>query len=288
LDSEIRFTLSYQLLNFLLKDQVCLKVPKLWIDDRHCSLTKKITGAFGFNQIGHKQYKLLKQGRVSEIDLPLCLNQEPTPAGVLNLKLKHEVVEGSLLSYDKPSLQVEKVLWPLKVIDIDVPVYIVPITSHWAGQLFDEEIACEDIFAPDPSLKFNVENVYFSTNKLEIKAPGRILWYVPSTGSKSPRSGHIRAMSYLDNIDVGLPQSLFDKHKRFGIYDWESVLNVANSNVNKEICAMTFSRTELLSLPMSLGDFSLLRESLGHARSDLSNSLEIDIGTFKAVLEQSY
>ena len=281
LDSEIRFTLSYQLLNFVLKRQARLKTSKLWIDDTYCSLTEKITNAFGFNKIGDKRCKLLKQGQVNALDLPSYLNQVFTTADAPNLKLKHEVGKRTLL-------KCEKALWPLKIIDVGVPIYVIPITSHWAMQLFDEDIASEDIFASDPSLKFNVENVYFSTNKLEIKAPGRILWYVSSIGSKSPLSGHIRAISYLDDIDVGLPQSLFSKHKRFGTYDWENVLNVANSNLNKEICAMTFSRTELFNSPMALGDFGSVRESLGYAKPDLLSPLEIDIDTFKVVLEQSY
>ena len=283
LDSELTFTLSAQLLDFVLKRQAGLKASNLWVMDTYSSLAEEIARAFGFNEVNGSQFKFLKFGEVSIDNLPSYLNQQLSLNNLADVKLKD--LSGV---NEREALTLEKTMWPLKITDLDVPIYVVPIRAHWAMQLFDEEIASEDMFGPEPRLAFNFENVYYSASKMAIKAPGRIVWYVSGTNSKSPLSGHIRAVSYLDKVDVGTPKSLFSKYKRLGIYDWSDVLKTADSDLNKEIRALIFSRTELLRVPIAFDEFSAIRTSLGHAKPNLVGPLKIDTQTFKAVFDRLY
>ncbi|EDN65899.1 GCN5-related N-acetyltransferase [Beggiatoa sp. PS] len=58
-------------------------------------------------------------------------------------------------------LDVERSLWPAKITNIDIPAFIVPIWADWAMQLFDFNLASQDIFGGKLSLILGVENVYY-------------------------------------------------------------------------------------------------------------------------------
>jgi GNAT superfamily N-acetyltransferase/predicted nucleic acid-binding protein len=72
-------------------------------------------------------------------------------------------------------LKVERSLWPAKITDIDIPAFVVPIWPVWAMHLFDPDIAKQDLFGAEPSLIFNVENVYYRASRPKVlSAPARI------------------------------------------------------------------------------------------------------------------
>ena len=76
-------------------------------------------------------------------------------------------------------LDLEKGLWPLKIRELNIPTFIVPIRPEWAMHLFDEDIAKQDLFGGEPSLILNAENIYYRASVPKVlTAPGRILWYV--------------------------------------------------------------------------------------------------------------
>jgi predicted nucleic acid-binding protein/GNAT superfamily N-acetyltransferase len=117
--------------------------------------------------------------------------------------------------------EIEKGLWPLKIKDVDIPTFIVPIRPEWAMHLFDADIAGQDLFGGEASLILNAENVYYrsSTPKV-LSAPGRVLWYVSAGNKRYQGSMHVKACSYLDDVEIGKPKQLFSKYKKLGIYNW--------------------------------------------------------------------
>ncbi len=154
----------------------------------------------------------------------------------------------------QPSLQdmihVERALWPAKIVDANLPCYIVPIRPCWAAQLFDLDLASQLLFGADPKLAMNSENAYYRAAKPAIlTAPARLLWYVSQnheyTGTKA-----VRACSYLDEILVAPPKDAFKRYQRLGVYKWPNVLEVADHDIRKEVMAFRFSRTELLRQPI--------------------------------------
>jgi hypothetical protein len=150
-------------------------------------------------------------------------------------------------------LNVEKSLWPAKISDIDMPAFMVPIRADWAMQLFDFNIASQDLFGGEPSLLLNVENVYYRAchpSPQNLSAPARILWYV-SKGTGSYQGGmSIRACSYLDEIIIDKPKVIFSRFRRLGVYQWQDVFKVAKGNLDQEIMAFRFSRTEVFRNPL--------------------------------------
>jgi GNAT superfamily N-acetyltransferase len=150
-------------------------------------------------------------------------------------------------------LNVEKSLWPAKISDIDMPAFMVPIRADWAMQLFDFNIASQDLFGGEPSLLLNVENVYYRAchpSPRNLTAPARILWYV-SRGTGNYQGGmSIRACSYLDEIIVDKPKTIFSRFRRLGVYQWPDIFKVANENLDQEIMAFRFSRTEVFNNPL--------------------------------------
>ena len=157
----------------------------------------------------------------------------------------------SLIKDGKIMAQIERFLWPAKIIDAEIPTFIIPIKPNWAKDLFDEELASQTLFGAN-ELALNREAVYYRTVKAHggLTSPARILWYVSNEqgyyGVKQ-----IRACSRLDEVIVGKPKDLFRRFQRLGIYDWSNVYEVAGK-LDNDIMAIRFRDTEMLNNPIPL------------------------------------
>ncbi len=161
------------------------------------------------------------------------------------------------------SMDEEHNLWPLKVLDLEVPGYIIPIEAQWATELFDEGLAAGRLFGRDTSLGINTEAVYYRTCRgSTINAPGHLLWYVSDSGA-DPGTKAIRACSRLDEVIVGKPKELFRRFRPLGIYQWEDVYATAGRNVEQPIMAIRFSGTELFRRPIPYAALRAELESVG-------------------------
>ncbi len=147
-------------------------------------------------------------------------------------------------------LDIERILWPAKIVDADIPTYLVPIQLKWACQLFDEQLAEETLFGAEKELMLNGENVYYRSARHSLER-GRILWYV-TKDKRHQWTGGIRACSHIDEVVVGKPQELFRKFRRMGIYTWEDVFRTAQRNLDTTIMAIRFSNTESFVQPIPL------------------------------------
>nr|WP_199323975.1 GNAT family N-acetyltransferase [Coleofasciculus sp. FACHB-SPT36] len=160
---------------------------------------------------------------------------------------------GTSTSDNQTMTQIERFLWPAKVTDADIPILIIPIDPHWAKDLFDDKLAYQYILGAKTELALNREAVYYcSGNKLRgLEAPGRILWYVSDDrGYYNVKS--IRACSRLDEVIIGKPKTLFRQFRKFGVYEWEKVFQLAKNDLNNDIIAIRFSDTEVFSSSITL------------------------------------
>lgn len=146
----------------------------------------------------------------------------------------------------------ERSLWPAKIVDADIPTYIVPIKPYWAQHLFDEELASQTLFGAKTELALNCEGVYYRAKRPSgrLRNPGRILWYV-SQDKNYLGSGGIRACSRLEGVCVDFPKVLFRKYRRLGIYGWQDVFELAKRNTKNQIMALRFGNTELFTASIS-------------------------------------
>lgn len=191
----------------------------------------------------------------------VCLNSWSTRAEIakeltglasLGHSFNVDAAQAALRSTEGTALlDVERTLWPAKIVDADIPTFLVPIRPAWAQHLFDQELASEDLFGGE--LTLNREAVYYRAARPScgLLAPGRILWYV-SLDNSSAKTGHIRACSFLDEVAIDTPKVLFRRFQRLGIYKWPDVYELAKKDINRKIMALRFSDTVSLVKPVSL------------------------------------
>lgn len=149
-------------------------------------------------------------------------------------------------------IDIEKRYFPLKISETDIPTYIVPIKPHWAEHLFDDKSNEKlDLSQTDHNLLLNRENIYYrSATPRILKAPARLLWYV-SHNPTTNQSGAIKACSYVDDVIIDKPKSLYRGYKNLGVYKFKHLLRTAGGDINQDIMAFVFSNTELFHTPIS-------------------------------------
>jgi len=154
--------------------------------------------------------------------------------------------------YDvQEAANIEKFLFPAKIIDAKIPTFIFPIQPRWAKDLFDEELANQNLplFGAKSELAFNNEAVYYCSTKNSgrIKAPFRIIWYVSQDKYSSYVGvGAIRACSLVDEVIIDKPEKLFQIFQRLGVYKLRDISSI-NQDENGNIMAIRFGYTELLN-----------------------------------------
>lgn len=135
-------------------------------------------------------------------------------------------------------LDLERSLWPAKLLDTDMPNYIVPIRRQWASELLGFDDALVQRSAP---LGISREHVYYRSPRLNPTSPARLAWYVSDT---SPRGvGAIVAVSHLTAVDVDTPEDLYRRYQRLGVYSRRDILHIARDGV---ATALRFVDTEIL------------------------------------------
>ena len=182
-------------------------------------------------------------------------------------------------------LNIEQMLFPLKISDLDIPCYIIPIKALWAGHLFDYKISSGDLWGAREKQLWNIENVYFRhTNPITEVSPARILWYVSKDKNDiTLRSGAIVATSYLDEVVTGKPKELYSSNKHFGIYEWNDIYALCDKNINKDIRALRFSRTEVFMNPVKYKNIQQILNMNGRKNNSFASPVEVSIEIFNQI-----
>jgi len=180
-------------------------------------------------------------------------------------------------------LDSERLFFPLKLVDLDIPCFIVPITPGWAMQLFDHDLAKQDLVGGrEDKLLLNFENAYYrSAHSKILTAPARILWYV-SDSKTSVYQGvkSIRAASFLDEVVIDKPKNLYKKYRRLGIYEWKDVFSIAQNDLDKNIMGFKFRQTELFKNPIFLNTLQAIWQSEKNKNFTIQSPLKIDSTQF--------
>lgn len=227
---------------------------------------KSILIKYGFMKIGSNvwiKYVINEIVDTKSINTILC-----------NLNLSNRIYYDNTNVYQL--LDIEQKLFPLKISDIDMPCYIIPIKSLWAGNLFDYEIASYDLWGAQENKLWNIENVYFRhTRPITEKSPARILWYVSKDNNNSKRNGAIVATSYLDEVMTGKPKELFSSNKHYGIYEWKDIYTLCGKDINKDIRALRFSRTEVFKNIIFYDKIQQILQDNGRCCNTFSSPVEV-------------
>ncbi|MEG4272740.1 MULTISPECIES: GNAT family N-acetyltransferase [unclassified Microcoleus] len=158
--------------------------------------------------------------------------------------------------------EIERHLWPAKVINADLPTFIIPIQPKWAKDLFDKDLARQYILESQTDLVLRRELVYYKRNNGSLKPGviGRILWYVSSdrafTGTQE-----VKACSRLDEVIIDKPEKLYRQFRHLGVYELKDLMNLAKDKPDEDIMAIRFSYTKIFTKRLTL---NRLREILGN------------------------
>ena len=180
-------------------------------------------------------------------------------------------------------LAIEDAIWPGRIDDLDIPVFLVAIKPAWAQHLFDEALANEQLFGARPDLALNNESVYYRSarNAGGLTDGARLLWYV-SKDDGFVHSGAIRAESRIDEVAYGTVKELYGKFRRLGVYEWQDVVGITNGDPHGRVMAIRFSRTALLQRPVSWESLRKALRSYGIG-STLQSPTEIPIELYSAL-----
>jgi len=252
-----------------------LKINEMFLVDYQMSLLKHI----GFVLLKGTWFKELFQGIINSSNIK---NNYKNDSYI-------ELLQNGL-KQNKENLyqvEVERLLWPLKFSNLDLPVYIIPIQAVWASELFDYKASNNTLFGSQSKLVWNRENVYFrSRYPVSEKAPGRILWYVSNSKYEGSRSKAIVATSYIDQVEIDRPKAIFRKYKMFGIYKWKHIYKLAKNDINNEIKAIKFSDTEVFENPVSLDRVNSILVDNGRKPNTFASPLEVSNKIFIVIYNE--
>ncbi|NTW39446.1 MAG: hypothetical protein HGA44_06085 [Cellulomonadaceae bacterium] len=119
------------------------------------------------------------------------------------------------LSHDRIAM-LERTLWPAKLLDTDLPCYLVPIQPRWARTLFALN---ETLWVDSDLLGLSREHVYYRSPRANPQVPARIAWYASSNSQGRDQISSIVAVSLLVEVDTAHPDVLFRRYRRLGVYE---------------------------------------------------------------------
>lgn len=255
-DLDFSPTIAQFLVNQILQYATDNKKNIIKISDKY--IVEEFSSAFekqGFVPIKQEWYKIniYHVGNIASLQPHLDKIKTYSPDLSIFFEEKMEKILGFNKNLRNYLLPIEYALYPAKITDIDIPVFIVPIKPEWAMNLFDYRL--QDLIGAKLNTLFSIENVYYRSSRQKIiTAPSRVLWYILKGDGKFQEAQSIRACSYIEEVYIDTPKNLFRKFKQLGIYEWCDVFGVAKNNPQQNIMAFKFTKTELFpnSLPLNV------------------------------------
>ncbi|MCT9820798.1 GNAT family N-acetyltransferase [Microbacterium sp. W1N] len=186
---------------------------------------------------------------------------------------------------DEPDLQavreLERRLWPLVLIDLAVPTYVIPVQPGFAELLFgiDRGALWSD---RKRGLGLSREHVYYSGSSRPVPERGsRILWYVTSD-----RSGTVRkVMAHSRTLDVTRlpPTAAHQANAHLGVFTRRHIEGAASRD--GMVTVVRFEDTEILDHP--LGGQELEELMRNHSvRHPLMSMRRVDPQFFDSILRR--
>jgi GNAT superfamily N-acetyltransferase/predicted transcriptional regulator len=177
---------------------------------------------------------------------------------------------------------VERAWWPAKVIDAELPSFLVPIKPRWSTELFNVPAM---LIPRSDALGISREHVYYrSSGHRGESVPARLLWYV-SEGNSPGEGQLVVGSSRLDEVLIDTPHTLFSKFEHVGVYGRAEVQKAADAS--GRAMALRFSDTEIFPKPVTLRRLTSLAEELGLRLSLISLS-KISRELFQAVYQEGH
>lgn len=170
----------------------------------------------------------------------------------------------------------EHQLRPLRLLDADLPTFLIPIKPIWSSQLFN---APPQLFGQPDSLGISKEHVYYRAPRSAGEvSPARIFWYASQPESQ------VVACSALIDVEQGSAEDLWRKHQRLGVYTRQNVLETAGKQ--GVVRCLRVADTEVLTHPVPLDRLRQLAKSSSQTLP-LRSPQKINSRLFTAIMEEA-
>lgn len=262
------------------ENRLLINITEKYIDDDFIRILEEsrlveIKGAWSKLNIGGISTKFEVTNQIEKFSE---IGDSVIPNIIKEINAKTHSTDSELIK----SYNIERHLWPIKISDLEIPTYIVPIKPQWAEFLFNDKSQEKlPIFEPNYDLLLNSENVYYrSSNPKILEAPARILWY-SSANKLTGGGGKIIAASYLDGVFVDTPKRLYKQFEQLGAYTWQQVSATAKGK--NKLMAFVFSDTELFKQPISLYKTRTIYKEKENKNFMIVTPVKIKISTYLAL-----
>lgn len=177
---------------------------------------------------------------------------------------------------DSPAA-LEHALRPLRVVDADLPTWLVPVRPQWSSDLFGYPVM---LMPRGLGLGLSTEHVYYKKGKAGETAPGRILWYL----SGEP-GGSVFGCSLLMEVRDGQAKDLYRDYRRLGVYTFADVRDSADKNGS--VRALNVTDTEIFPTPVPLRK---LRQLASHSKDGLNlvGAHRVSQSLFQAIVREGH
>lgn len=95
----------------------------------------------------------------------------------------------------------------------------------------------------------------------------------------------IVATSYLDEVHVDRAKDIFQRYRRFGVYEWNDVYNLAGRAILSDIKALKFSDTEVFKNIIPLERINKVMTKNGRPTNTFPSPVEVSNTIFKEIYE---
>jgi predicted nucleic acid-binding protein len=169
-------------------------------------------------------------------------------------------------------------LWPCKLLDVDIPNWIIPIRPVWAREL----LRLDDPLLPRPELLgLSRELVYYRSGRGGPSgSPGRVLWYASDTTKRG--IGAVVGCSQIVGVVKDDPDRLYRRFQHLGVYQRTNVHDAAGADGRAS--AIRFVNTELFDDPVAYETVEQLSRS--RRIGPLQSPTAVDAELFGAVYQQ--
>ncbi|MBX6752063.1 MAG: GNAT family N-acetyltransferase [Micromonosporaceae bacterium] len=254
--SSIQDTLARQLLFVLRQLAVETGSDVIQITDPHLSRAVRLAAADdGFRSV---------ESRLVGYTIDVCGTADEVNRLSVAAARRAGLPEPPLVRSGMPAVaaaEVERSWWPAKVVDSELPTYVVPIQQVFASDLLGVP---ETVLPRHDFLGISREHVYYrSATGVTPKAPARILWYMSKTsasGGLVPYPSGIIACSRLDAVTISTPSDLHSRFRHLGVWRLDQVVGAAKSDRAQ---ALLFGNTEVFPRHVSLKRLRVLGEAFG-------------------------
>ncbi len=177
--------------------------------------------------------------------------------------------------------EIERVWWPAKVIDSQLPTYVIPIRQAFSSNLLGVPAS---LLPRSGVLGLSREHVYYrSPGGTQLEPPARLLWYMSEGGSSVPTAAAIVACSQLDAVVTGTPDELYSRFQHLGVWDIRTIRDTAR---NGQAQALRFTNTEIFPTRIPRSRFQQLARTHGAAGQPPQGPLPITVALFADIYKE--